>query len=257
MGGAFFGVNIASEYLCNRLNEMFIKFGDSLSISIIRKCYSEASFTHMIYYASMPLIVVHEVLLYPVFYRCFPQLKGLQKVIIGMLLQLIRILILMVYEIISRHNYQNVNINKTIPCLFYANQGTLSTSFNYHWMAIPDFIVSISLMMFYIGAMEYISAQVPYFMKGLAFGTAYSSLLLSGTVWFILIIPLNKKMLYASLTNIWGESCGFWYTLTLTTTCASMCVIMVIFTRCYKKRQRQDVLPNEHIFAERFYSRRL
>ena len=31
-------------------------------------------------------------------------------------------------------------------------------------------------------------------------------------------------------------------------------LILVILTRWYKKRQRQDVLPNEHFFAERYYS---
>ena len=123
-------------------------------------------------------------------------------------------------------------------------------------MAIPDFIVSISLTMFYIGAVEYISAQVPYFMKGLAVGATYSSLLLSGAVWFVLLLPFGNKTLYVSLTNIWGESCGFWYALTLTITCVGMCSIMVISMRWYKERQRQDLLPNEHLFAERYYSRR-
>ena len=255
VGGAFFGVNIASGYLRDRLTETFRD--SEVNSVLMKKFYSEASFTHTIYYASIPLIVLHEVLLYPVFHRCFPQLKCLQKVVIGMLLQLVRILILMSYEIISRYNYQKDNIlNKTIPCLFYASQGTRSTSFDYHWMAIPDFIVSISLTMFYIGAVEYISAQVPYFMKGLAVGATYSSLLLSGAVWFVLLLPFGNKMLYVSLTNIWGESCGFWYALTLTITCACMCSIMVIFMRWYKERQRQDLLPNEHIFAERYYSRR-
>ena len=62
MGGAFFGVNIASGYLRDRLTETFRD--SEVNSVLVKKCYSEASFTHTIYYASIPLIVLHEVLLY-------------------------------------------------------------------------------------------------------------------------------------------------------------------------------------------------
>ena len=255
VGGALFGGAIASGYLRNRLNEMLVEIGNSevKNLAQPKKCYSEASFTHTIYYASIPLTLVHELLLYPVFHRCFPQLESLQKVFVGMLLLLVRVLILLTYEIVSRYNHsvQN-NSNATIPCLFYTFQGTLNTHFDYHWMAIPDFIVSISAMILYTGAVQFFSAQVPYFMKGLAVGVTYSSLFLSGALWFVLSIPFNNQ----KFSNTWGDGCGFWYYMLLLTIAETiMCVILIILTRWYKKRRRQDVLPNEHIFAERYYSR--
>ena len=250
VGGALVGGIIATTYLRNKLNEMFVKFGDTEADLV--KCYSEASFTHTTNHNgfSILLIVVHEILLYPIFHRCFPQLKSLQKVFIGMVLELIRVVLLLTYEIVSQHNYHQKNSNTTIPCLFYAHQGTLSDSFDYHWMAIPDFILSLSLIMLLVGCMEYISAQVPYFMKGLAVGVTFSSLLLSGAILFVLSIPFSNK----KLKNHWGASCGFWYALLFTVVETGMCVILMVLIRCYKKRRRQDILPNEHIFAERHYS---
>ena len=153
---------------------------------------------------------------------------------------------------ISRHNYiQNNGYNVTIDCLFHTTHGSLSKSFDFRWMAIPDFLQSISLMMIYLGSFEFLFAQVPYFMKGLMVGIGLSLAFFSGAVWFVVSIPFNRKL------SIWSRgatSCGFWYTLLLVIAQICCCVILIILTRRYKKRKRQDVLPNEHIFAERYYS---
>ena len=254
VGGALFGILLSSKYLQKKLKEMFVTFGDSEThIDSMGKCYSEVIVTHSINYNifSILLIALHEVIIYPVFHRCLPLLKSLHKVFIGMLLQLARVFILMAFEIVSRHNYYQMNSNSTIiPCLFHANQGTLRNTFDYYWMAIPDFIASFSIMICYIGAVEYFSAQVPYFMKGLAVGVTFSSLMLSGVILLVLSIPLNNQR----LSNTWGASCGFWYVLLLIVVEISMCAILMILMKWYKKRRRQDVLPNEHIFAERYYS---
>ena len=253
VGGALFGVSLSSNYLQSKLNNVFARFGASEThVDNMEKCYSEITFTHTINHniISILLIVLHEVTIYPVFHRCFPHLISLQKALIGMLLQLSRVFILMAFEIVSRHKYYQMNSNSTIPCLFHASQGTLNNIFDHRWMAIPDFIASLSSMMCLIGAVEYFSAQVPYFMKGLAVGVTYSSLLLSGAILCISSIPLSNQR----LSNIWGASCGFWYALLLIVVEIGMCAILMVLMRWYKKRRRQDILPNEHIFAERYYS---
>ena len=254
IGGALAGVILVSGYFRNQLNKMFVEYSDSeidlaLEQTSVINCYGQASFTHTKYSSAMLLILLHEILLYPIFYRtwCFSRVESLHKVSIGMLLQLVRVLILMAYEIVSNHNYLQKNSNETILCLFYAHQGTLSTSFDYHWIIIPDFIQSISLLMLYTGVVEYFTAQVPYFMKGLTVGITYFSILLSGAIWFIPFYDQN-------LSYTWGKSCGMWYALLLSVLEMSICVILIILTRWHKKRRRQDVLPNEHIFAERYYS---
>ena len=256
VGGALIGGVIASNYLRNKLSEMLLNHGEAESNSklSITECYREAGFTHTLYYSAIILIVLHEILLYPTLYRCCPRLESLQKAFIAMLLQLVRILILMAYETVFQRNYFTVhyydNATAQAPCLFSAHQATPKTSLNYYWMAIPDFIVSISYAMLYIGSVEYFSAQVPYFMKSLTVGITYSSIFLSGTVWLVLSIPFKTH----NLSYNWGANCGFWYGLLLTIVEATMCTILIILTKWYKKRRRQDVLPSEHIFAERYYS---
>ena len=244
VGGALVGGVVASGYLRNKLSEMFSTQDLNASKMSVIECYREASFTHTIYYSAILLIVLHEILLYPVFHRCFPHLNSLQKVFTGMLLQLVRTLILMAYEITSQRNYIVQNNTTTTQCLLYAPKGTLKSSFSLYWMALPDFIVSISYAMLYMGAVEFFSAQVPYFMKDLTVGVTYSSLYLTGVAWLVLSIPFSSL----------GASCGVWYGLLLTVVEATICVILTILTRWYKKRRRQDVLPNEHIYAERYYS---
>ena len=215
-------------------------------------CYSEADFTHTTYLCGTILIVLHELLIYPVFNRCYPRIKSLSKVIIGVFLQIARVIVLMVIDIVSRHVYlENNGYNATIQCLFYERRGTLSSSFSYHWLALPNFLQSISILFIVIGVTEFISAQVPYYMKGLIIGLLYSLTL------FAAASGLPIQILFSHKLSIWGTgtiSCGFWYGLLIVVVELSICAALLLLTRWYKRRKREDVLPNEHFFAERYYS---
>jgi hypothetical protein len=169
-----------------------------------------------------------------------------------MVVLIVKLLILMAYNIISRHNYslQMNGNNITTPCLFETSEGALSTSFSYKWITVPDFLSAISLTMLYIGVTEFISAHVPFFMKGLMIGMTYCSFCLSGALWLVVSLP------FIHIHSIWGTgtlSCGFWYILLLAIVDVGIFLILAILTRRYKKRWQQCVLPNEHIFAERYY----
>jgi hypothetical protein len=54
--------------------------------------------------------------------------------------------------------------------------------------------------------------------------------------------------------SIWGTGTLSWYILPLTIVDLGIFLIITILPRWYKKRRRQDVLPNEQFFAERYYS---
>jgi hypothetical protein len=79
----------------------------------LKECYVQSSFSHTIYYSAVLLIVLHETIFYPVFQRCLPQIESLQKVLIGMLLQITRVLVLMTYIIVLRHTSK-----EQLHCLF-------------------------------------------------------------------------------------------------------------------------------------------
>ena len=227
-----------------------INESDVTSPSAVAKWFRQAGFNHTIYNMAVMLIVVHKLFVYPVFQRYYRQVESLQKIMIGIVGHTLMILTLMAYNVISRHVFTSSHgYNVTIQCTFDMSPGALSTSFNYYWMAIPDIIFAISMAMMYIGAFEFVSAQVPSSMKGLTIGTMYTMYLLSNTFWFAVFQPFR-------VSSFWGTgsiSCGFWYMFSMTMVQICICLVLLIITMWYKKRRRQDVLPNEHIFAERYY----
>ena len=52
-------------------------------------------------------------------------------------------------------------------------------------------------------------------------------------------------------------SCEFWYLLIKLIFLLAAIVSSLLVAVCYRKRKRDDVLPNEQIFAERYYSKKL
>ena len=112
--------------------------------------------------------------------------------------------------------------------------------------------MAISKLLVLIGGLEFYCAQVPYSMKGLVAGIIYGLLC-------IFIMLSQGLLLPFKMTSLeWGTgtlSCGFWYLLTLLIYLLIMMAASVVVMRWYKKRKREDVLPNEQIFAERYYSR--
>jgi peptide/histidine transporter 3/4 len=250
LAGGFFTTNVFRNKLVNLITSETIEFGNSISATL-KECYIHSIFSHTIYYSAVLFIVFYETVFYPVFQRCLPQIESLQKVLIGMLLQIARVIVLMTYIVILRYTSK-----EQLQCLFKYPDNDHSTAqtvtFNQYWIVIPDFLQALSTTMLQIGAVEFLSAQVPHFMKGLMIGMTCCFLFISSAIWFVLSIPFTKNKL-----AIWGSgtiSCGFWFSLIVAVTLIVLCPILAMLTKWYKKRRRQDVLPNEHIFAERYYS---
>jgi uncharacterized membrane protein len=89
-------------------------------------------------------------------------------------------------------------------------------------------------------------------MKGLVAGIIY------GLLAFFMMLAQGLLQPFKMTSLEWGMgtlSCGFWYLLTLLIYLLIVMAALVIVMRWYKKRKREDVLPNEQIFAERYYSR--
>ena len=203
-------------------------------------------------YCISVLIVLNEVFVYPIFNRCCLCLTSLHKFLIGEVLLVATFLALLIFEILSRHAYLELNGNNTtVSCVIYVEQ-TLTQTFIYKWIVIPDlfFVLSITLMI--IGGLEFISAQVPYSMRGVILGIAICSVIATPVLNIAIIIPFQQK------ESIWGTgviSCGFWYALMHIVLCTIGCIVNVITKVRYKLRKREDVLPNEQIYAERYYSK--
>ena len=111
---------------------------------------------------------------------------------------------------------------------------------------------SISPAILYIlSALEFLVSQTPYSMRGVMFGVGYGSIILF-TLFGNLIYWLVKQQSSTWATAI--ISCEFWYLVSLLLGLILFSGLLLAAGRWYKNRKREDVLPNEHIFAERYYS---
>ena len=203
------------------------------------------------------LIPLYEFVLYPLFNRYFATVRSHTKFALGVLLHVASTIALMVINVVTRHNYleysvSNPNTTTPIQCVFYhEGSDAWSLSLDYRWMAVPDFLYSLSITLLGIGATEFVAAQSPYSMRGLIVGSAYGILSLSTALIAAVSVPFTRRL------PVWGTgviSCGFWLAVFLLVVEVVMGVMFVVAIRYYKKRKREDVLPNEHIFAERYYA---
>ena len=201
-------------------------------------------------------IPLYEFVFYPMFNRYLVAVRSQTKFALGVLLNIGTTLVLLMINIMARYNYLEYNTSNltssTIQCIFHCDTtDAWNLSLDYRWMAIPDFLYSLSITLLGIGAVEFIVAQSPYSMRGLIVGSGYGILSLSVALIVAVSVPFTRRL------SVWGTgmvSCGFWFALLLLIIEVVVGIMFVVTVRCYKERKREDVLPNEHIFAERYYA---
>ena len=162
--------NILYIYLEKQYNQ-FTVVPELGSRGIIAKCYEETSLTNSVNIGILLLsmIVFHEFIIYPLFQRCIccARIKSLWKILMGIIIQIMRVTTLIAVDVISRHNHL---YNATIQCIFLEVHGLLSQSLNHRWLAIPQYLHLISLTFLLTGLIEFICSQAPYSMKGVIIG---------------------------------------------------------------------------------------
>ncbi len=155
----------------------------------------------------------------------------------------------MAFNITARKTYIELHgHNITIPC---SHPGSLSWSSYRNWMAIPNFLDMVRRTMVSISSVEFLASQTPYSMRGLMIGVAY------GYTFIFSIIGYGIYWPFTHLSKTWATgiiSCEFWYLLSVLLVSIIFIGLLLAVGRWYKNRKREDVLPNEHIFAERYYA---
>ena len=211
-------------------------------------------FYNFYFIAGTILVPLNEILILPLFNRCLPTYKSYWKCLIGVLLYFVRYLILMALLTYTRHDLNMHSSNNSVitPCIFYSHSGPLNRTHDSRWIFLLEFLSILSVLFFYFGSIEFYCVQIPYTMKGLVIGIFY---VLSG-----LFILFSQALLLPFTTQslAWGTgtlSCGFWYLITRMAYTVITIVIAGLVMRYYKTRKGEDVLPNEHVFAEAYYSR--
>ena len=260
------GLLFVSYYLDNTLSINFglhaydgVQYKSSSQLKLVgslSKCYTEESLTTNSSFVVPLLIVLNETLLHPVFRRykiCLPRIKSLSLVIISIFLQILRIVSLMVLDVLSRQLYLNQNgHNATIHCILNEKSDILDLQkfLSPHWLVIPHYLYHFSILFGIVGIIQFVASQSPYSMRGLLLGILYIMI-------FVLSIPFLVLLILFKEILIWGTktiSCEFWFLLIVIIIALAVGIALVYLTKRYKMRKREDLLPNEHYFAERYYS---
>ena len=245
VGCAFFGMTTEDRSIPNNLRNMFIHALSHTPEYVFNNFYS---------ITALLIVPLYEVVVHPLFHSCLPILQSHVKFFIGFTLPIVRYAIMLALITYARQHY-TASSNATLSCTFYQLHDSLnflSETLDYRWLIILESLIAISDLLIAIGALEFYCAQVPYSMKGLVAGIFY------GLLGFFMMLSQGLLLPFKMTSLEWGMgtlSCGFWYVLTLLIYLLIMMAASVIVMRWYKKRKREDVLPNEQIFAERYYSR--
>ena len=134
------------------------------------------------------------------------------------------------------------NTSTTPPCMFYSHHGPLSGTQDGRWMLLLEFLSVASVLTFFIGAIEFYCAQVPYKMKGLVIGMFYllrSRCFHCGFPSTITTIHNSDIIMGKWYSELW--ILVFNYKNGVCSGCDHNCCFG---DRCYKMRKREDLLPN-------------
>ena len=220
--------------------------------------YNIISFNGTVYFIVILLIVLNEFIIYPLFHTLcslsgYHRIKSLSKIMFALILNLINLFILMALNLTSRHIYLFSNgYNSTLQCYLYESSGILYSAVGKEWFIIPNFLFVLSSLFYLIGIIEFLSSQSPYAMRGTIFGMLFA------TMCIIFLFPgVAVIAVFLQHFTFWSTktvSCGFWYILIVIIIYSIALAVFLYLTKKYKMRKREDVLPNEQIFAERYYS---
>ena len=202
----------------------------------------------------MVFIPLYETLIFPVFNHCM-RFRSHFVVLLGMVLQLGGYVALIILTTYSRKVLIDTDFpsNETILCIFHESSNSFKNTIDYKWYIIPEILFAFSKICIIKGALEFYCAQVPYSMKGLLAGCSYGFVAIFASFNYGLISVFKIKF------HVWEKkamlSCEFWYLLTKIIPGIIILLLSIVAFKCYKKRKREDILPNEHIFAEQYYSK--
>ena len=204
----------------------------------------------------MLFIPLYETLIFPVFNHCM-RFRSHFVVLLGMVLQLGGYVILIILTTYSRKVLTDTDFlsNETILCIFHESSKSFKDTLDYKWYITPEFLFALSKICLLKGALEFFFAQVPYSMKGLLAGCSYGMITIFASFNYGLVSIFKINF------HVWEKQtiliCEFWYLLTKIIPGIILLLLLILALKCYKKRKREDILPNEHIFAEQYYSKTL
>ena len=186
-------------------------------------------------------IPLYHLLLYPFFYNYIPRM--LKRVGSGLLLLLCSFI---GYAAIG--NILLCSSHTNVTCLIF-NSKTFSISSNgFWWLLLPTTAYNIGFLLSAITLAEFVFAQTPHSIQGLMTGLMVLSAGISSCIGFGVCKLANAIF---PNTDSWFSS-----NIALAVASAVYLILFVCFSKCYKLRKRDDIVPI-HLFAEEYFEKEL
>ena len=200
-------------------------------------CYKSLSIWYNDYWFVIVLVTLYEFIIYPLYIRCFAKIKITSRFLLATVLFLLHILALLIIEITTSYSGETKANTNSTKCIFTTDDKNEMTLVNYKWLLAPGFMRGLSIFLFFTSAIEFIWAQTPYYMTGLALGTMYAFLGLNTTIQAVIASP------FLFFKTPWRNvplTCGIWYFLLQGALVAIFLTVGTIMVSKYKGRERND-----------------
>ena len=244
LSGALPGPTFFLEYAESKLINQFISPKE-----VVEGCYTAKNLSLLYFGFGLVLIPLYDFIIRPVFYTCIPEQSSYCKVLLGFAFLLLTVLAYMSIDLYASQAMSNISHNKT--CIFSDETGMFKGMLDYRWFSILEVMDCFFTTFIFIGIVEFLCSQVPYSMKGIFMGIFISIFFVCLILGVVIFVPfvLHLEVLRSGIL-----SCGFWCFLSEAVVISIGLLLSMAVVKWYKERRREDVLPNEHIFAERYYS---
>lgn len=201
------------------------------------QCYERLSIWYNDYWFMIPLVILYELIIHPLHIRCFVKITITSRFLTGIALFLLHILALLSIEIASYYYGEIESTTNSTRCIFTTEDKSERTLVNYKWLLAPGFMRGLSTFLFLETSIEFIWAQTPYYMTGLALGTMYAFIGLNTTIQAVMGSP------FLFFKTPWKNApltCGIWYFLLQGALAAIFLTVGIIMVSKYKRRERND-----------------
>ena len=214
--------------------ELQLRFRDWNSYN----CYVQTSIKYSSYICGAVVILLYEIVIYPLLNRCIPRLSTLNIFLIGILFSLLRVLSILGVEVgaYTEHTeYVNVS-TLSMGFMSCRHDNNVEIEFSSVWMIAIGSLEGIYTLLFIMSGYLFSWAQAPSSMKGLIIGMMFGFLGLNA----MLQSAISAPFLFADLP--WHRiplSCGIWYFMMQAVIISIVFVVFYFIVKRYTQRQER------------------
>ena len=247
-GGLTQTLNSADTKMLHHLSGLKNTSSDTSQYCSQKDCFQLFLMINFQVFVFFVFVPIREFVIYPIFRKCMLQMKSSMKVISGVFLLGLLYLSLLIIEAVGHHFTHFPDKNQ----MCFLSEKSHHLSLSYWWYCTSGFFRGLSYFYILYGAIEFISSQSPYSMKGLLIGVSYFIFGLS-----VLFTTLLLLLVFLTVEN-WhpvSYGCGVWFYLCVTVFFLVFTLVcIIVFKKVFKMRRRDEDLHNRHIFAINYYS---